>query len=124
MRYANHKCTYLKSNSKLVDVVSYLGMDFDENNAHEALFDTYACLYIINPNAEVFKKRKLVKKYYDIMLKYDVKKVGYEQRKKEGDNWLRTNFGCSQNTLNNITIETSDAIIEKLEKFILKNDLL
>ena len=124
MRYTNHKCTYLKSNSKLVDVVSYLGMDFDKNNAHEALFDTYACLYIINPDAEVFKKRDLVKKYYDIMLKYDVKNVGHKQRMKEGDNWLKTNFRCSQNTLNNITIETCDAIIDKLEKFILKNNLL
>lgn len=121
--YSKKKHKYL-GKYNLMNVVSHLGMDFDEKNAHEALFDTYACLYIINPNAEIFNKRKLARKYFNAMLKYDTKNVGYEQRKKDGNRWLEKHFNCNESSLNNISIETSNAIIKELEEYVKSKNLL
>lgn len=123
LKYTRQKHKYL-TKYDLMSVVSHLGMDLDKNNAHEALFDTYACLYIINPNSEVFNKRKLVQKYFNAMLKYDTKNVGYEQRRKDGNKWLKKRFNCDTSMFDNLTIEVSNKIIKELEGFVLKNNLI
>ena len=124
LEYARHKYKGLLSSYSLESVISYLNMDFNTGNTHEALFDTYACLYVIKPDAMIFKKRELAKKYYNAMVRFDNNNVGIEQRKIEGNRWLQKNFNCNESCLNNISINMCNKIIDELEKFVLKNNLI
>ena len=122
-------CTMEHPNSKyqisrkLSSVISILGMDFNEKDLHESLFDCQGCLYIINPKNPIFGLRQKAKKYYNILCSYDTGESPLA-RKKKGLEWLSNNFNITDKDFDTINSSTALGIVSKLEPFLLKRELI
>lgn len=122
MKYANHICKYLESCSSLLKSANYLGAKITDEEfelrGHEALFDAYLCLYVINKDAEVFKARKKAEECFIALCKKDPKGVGKKQRYIEGSTWLYNQFNINFKDIKFTNLDTANSIINKLQKFV------
>lgn len=125
----NYLCTMEHPNSeghkskRLVDILSGMGMKFNKNSLHEALFDCQGCLYIINQYNDIFKLREKAESYYQAICDYDTGE-DKDTRRKKGINWLLTNFNIKESEFAVLEKSTAKSIISKLEPFIKKRNLL
>lgn len=120
MRYTEYRYNI----KKLEEVIKFLQIDFSPTQLHNSLVDCFMCLHVVNPNAEVFKIRKIASDYFEKVCGYKILNGDKDGRKK-GLDWLKRDFNLINTSIdiNYLGLKICKEIINKLQPSIeeLKN---